>query len=239
MRKFILKDKYNTLIQGLIDDYNKDHSQKYIMGPDALCLIEILCERMELKPGMRVLDMGCGAGFTSIILVKEYGVTVFANDLWASASENYERFVKAGVDKQVFPFNAEAHNLPFASNFFDAAISIDAYHYFGTDECYLCDHYARLVKQGGQFGLVNPGLTREFTDGLPEEMKPLWEPNMYAWHSAEWWQSLWQKSNLVNVTYAKEIPEGKAIWRMTADYELHDADIDNYLTLMLMTATKK
>jgi len=36
---------------------------------------------MNLKPGMRVLDMGCGAGFTSIILAKECGVTVFANDL--------------------------------------------------------------------------------------------------------------------------------------------------------------
>ncbi len=36
---------------------------------------------MNLKPGMRVLDMGCGAGFTSIILAKEYGVTVFANVL--------------------------------------------------------------------------------------------------------------------------------------------------------------
>ena len=239
MRKFILKDKYESLIQGLIEDFNKSHSYNYIMGPNALCLIEILCEKMNLKPGMRVLDMGCGAGFTSIILAKEYGVTVFANDLWFPATENYERFVKAGVDDKVFPLQAEAHNLPYASNFFDAAISIDSYHYFGTDECYLCDHYARLVKQGGQFGLVSPGLSREFSTGLPEKMKPLWEPNMYAWHSSKWWENLWQKSGLVDVTYAKEIPDGKSIWRMTADYDLHDADTENYLTLMLMTAIKK
>lgn len=239
MRKFILKDKYESLIQGLIEDFNKSHSYNYIMGPNALCLIEILCEKMNLKPGMRVLDMGCGAGFTSIILAKEYGVTVFANDLWFPATENYERFVKAGVEDKVFPFQAEAHNLPYANNFFDAAISIDSYHYFGTDECYLCDHYARLVKQGGQFGLVSPGLSREFSTGLPEKMKPFWEPNMYAWHSAEWWEDLWQKSGLVDVTYAKEIPDGKSIWSMTADYDLHDADTENYLTLMLMTAIKK
>lgn len=239
MRNFILKEKYNTLIQSLIDDFNNSHSYKYIMGPDALCLIEILCEKMNLKPGMRVLDMGCGAGFTSIILAKEFGVTVFANDLWSCATENYERFVKAGVEDRVFPFRAEAHNFPFASNFFDAAISIDAYHYFGTDECYLCDHYAKLVKPGGQFGLVNPGLSREFTNGLPEKMKPFWEPNMYAWHSAGWWQQLWEKTDLVDVTCAQEIPDGKSIWRMTADYDLHDADIENYLTLVLMTAIKK
>lgn len=239
MRKFTFKDKYESLIQELIDDFNKSHSYNYIMGPNALYLIEILCEKLDLRPGMRVLDMGCGAGFTSIILAKEYGVTVFANDLWFPATENFERFKKAGVEDRVFPFNAEAHNLPYASNFFDAAISIDAYHYFGTDECYLCDHYAKLVKQGGQFGLVNPSLTREFTDGLPEKMKPFWEPNMYAWHSANWWKHLWQKSGLVQVTCAEEIPDGKAIWRMTADDELHDADTENYLTLMLMTAIRK
>jgi hypothetical protein len=44
---------------------------------------------------------------------------------------------------------------------------------------------------------------------------------------------------LVDVTCAEEIPDGKAIWSMTADYELHEADIENYRTLILMTATKK
>lgn len=238
MRKFNIKDKYEKLIQELIDDFNKSHDYNYIMGPNALYLIELLCEKLDLHQGMRVLDMGCGAGFTSIILAKEYGVTVFANDLWFPATENYERFIKAGVADKVFPFKAEAHNLPYADNFFDVAISIDAYHYFGTDECYLGNHYARLVKQGGQFGIVCPGLTKEFSNGLPDKMKPLWEPNMYAWHSPQWWQNLWQKTGLVDVTYAEEIQDGKAIWRMTADEELHDADIENYLTLMLMTATK-
>ena len=239
MRNFMLKEKYDSLVQELIDDYNKSHSFNYIMGPNALCLIEILCEKMNLQPGMRVLDMGCGAGFTSIILAKEYGVTVFANDLWFPATENYERFKKAGVEDLVFPIQAEAHHLPYANHFFDAAISIDAYHYFGTDECYLGDHYGRLVKPGGQFGLVNPGLSREFAGVLPEKMKPLWESNMYAWHSAGWWQHLWEKTGLVDVTCAEEIPDGKTIWRTTADYELHEADEENYLTLVLMTATKR
>jgi hypothetical protein len=129
--------------------------------------------------------------------------------------------------------------LPYADGFFDAAISIDSYHYYGTDECYLCDHYAKLVKQGGQFGLVNPGLTHEFESDLPEAMKQYWEPNMYAWHSAGWWRKLWEKSGLVEVTYADEIPDGKEIWRTTSDYELHDADVERYLTLTLMTALKK
>lgn len=50
---------------------------------------------------------------------------------------------------------------------------------------------------------------------------------------------MWQKSGMVDVIYSEEIPDGKAIWRMSADEELHDADTENYLTLVLMTATKK
>jgi hypothetical protein len=42
----------------------------------------------------------------------------------------------------------------------------------------------------------------------------------------------------IDVTYADEIPDGKSICRMTADYDLHDADTENYLTLMLMIAIK-
>lgn len=237
MQDYEYVKKYGNQIQELIDDIRKE--RVYFIGPNCIVLIEELCKKMTLKPGMRVLDMGCGAGFTSIILAKEFGVTVFANDLWFKATENYQRFIKAGVADKVFPIRAEAHNLPYANGFFDAAINIDSYNYYGTDECYLSNHYAKLVKQGGQFGIVDPGLTREFENGLPEALQPFWEPNMYAFHSAGWWKSLWQKSGLVDVTCAQEIPNGKAIWRATADDELLDADNENYLTLNLMTAIKK
>ncbi len=232
MRNFERCEKYYK-------KYGKFFEENKMLGPNAMWLIEILCEKMDLKPGMRVLDMGCGMGLTSIFLAKEFGVTVFANDLWINPTDNYHRFVEMKVDNKVFPIRAEAHALPYAENYFDAAISIDAYHYFGTDEIYLPNYYSKLIKQGGQFGMVSPGLTREFTNGLPESMKAHWEPDMYCFHSAKWWYKLWQKTGIVDVTYAESIEDGKEIWRATADYDLHDADSENYLTLIAMTATKK
>lgn len=220
-------------------NYKEFFEENKMPGPNAMWLIEILCEKMELKPGMRVLDMGCGMGLTSIFLAKEFGVTVFANDLWVSPTDNYKRFVEMGVDDKVFPIHAEAHNLPYADNFFDAAISIDAYHYFGTDETYLPMIYSKLVKKGGQFGILSPGLTREFDNGLPKAMKDHWEPDMYTFHSAKWWKDMWQKTGLVDVTYAEAIPGGKELWKLTADFDLHDADKEDYLTLMMLTAIKK
>jgi len=119
--------------------------------------------------------MGCGKGITSVFLAKEFGVTVFANDLWISATDNLKRFEEAGVAELVFPIHAEAHALPYAEGFFDAAISIDSYQYYGADETYFPCTYSKLVKTGGQFGIVVPGLTREFDKGYPDTLKEHWE----------------------------------------------------------------
>ena len=61
------------------------------MGPNVLWLTEALCQVMELKPGMRVLDMGCGKAMSSIFMAKEFGVQVWANDLWIKATDNWRR----------------------------------------------------------------------------------------------------------------------------------------------------
>ncbi len=91
-----------------------------LMGPNMLWPTEALCERVELKPGMRVLDMGCGKAISSIFLAKEFGVQLWANDLWIDATDNGSRIQAAGVEDRVFPIHAEAHALPYADGFFDA-----------------------------------------------------------------------------------------------------------------------
>lgn len=232
MRSFARCEKYYR-------EFPRFFEENKMLGPNPMWLIEILCEKMDLRPGLRVLDMGCGSGLTSIFLAREFGVTVFANDLWIKPTDNYKRFVEMGVDDRVFPIHAEAHALPYAANFFDAAISIDSYHYYGTDEIYFPTIYSRLVKPGGQYGIVSPGLTREFGNGLPEAMKPVWDADMYTFHSAKWWRELWEKTGLVDIKFAENIPDGKALWRSTSDFELLDADTQDYLTLILMTAIKK
>jgi cyclopropane fatty-acyl-phospholipid synthase-like methyltransferase len=135
----------------------KKYDEKWVsenwMGPNPLWLLEELCEHMELKPGMKVLDMGCGKGITSVFLAKEFGVTVFANDLWISATDNLKRFEEASVSDLVFPIHAEAHALPYAEGFFDAAISIDSYQYYGADELYFPCTFSITLK--GVVKLVN------------------------------------------------------------------------------------
>jgi ubiquinone/menaquinone biosynthesis C-methylase UbiE len=49
------------------------------MGP--LWLLQDLARDLDLRPGMRVLDLGSGKGATAVFLAKEYGVQVWAADL--------------------------------------------------------------------------------------------------------------------------------------------------------------
>ena len=56
-------------------------------GANALWLTEWLAESLDLQPGMRVLDLGCGRAVSSIFLRREFGVQVWATDPWRSACE--------------------------------------------------------------------------------------------------------------------------------------------------------
>lgn len=182
-----------------------------LMGPNVLWLTEALSQQMDLKPGMRVLDMGCGKAVSSIFLAKEFGVQVWATDLWIPATENWQRIQAAGLESQVCPIYAEAHALPFAEGFFDAAVSMDAYHYFGTNDLYL-GYFAKFIKPGGQLGIVVPGLAQEFTAGVPEHLQPYWNWEFYSFHSPEWWRNHWEKTGRVTVEQADRVPDGWKHW---------------------------
>ena len=52
-----------------------------MMGPNAWLIAEELTANLHLKRGMRVLDLGCGRGLTSVFLAEKFGVQVFAVDL--------------------------------------------------------------------------------------------------------------------------------------------------------------
>ena len=229
------------------------------MGPNPLQLLEELCGNLKLSPGMKVLDMGCGKGLSSVFLAKEFGVTVFANDLWIDATENLQRFEAAGVADRVFPIHAEAHALPYANGFFDAAISIDSYHYYGSDELYFPCTFSRLVKSGGQFGIATPGITREYKNGYPETLKSFWEGELsgelFSFHSAAWWRNLWEKTGIVDIKSCYNIPDPKELWYPWAhwakkhfkeyyggesdDVEFLEADTNNEIALIVMSAVKK
>ncbi len=178
----------------------------------ALWMAEWLSEALDLRPGMRVLDLGCGRAASSIFLHREFGVQVWATDLWFSVTENLHRIRDAGIEDGVFPLHVDARDLPFAAEFFDAIVSIDSFPYYGTDDLYL-NSLARLLKPGGRLGIVGAGLTREIEGAVPEHLREWWTPDLWCLHSAAWWQRHWERTGILEVELADSMPDGWRLWR--------------------------
>lgn len=180
-------------------------------GANSLWMTEWLAEALDLRPGMRVLDLGCGRAASSIFLCREFGVQVWATDLWFSASENLRRIRDAGVEGGVFPIHADARSLPFAAEFFDAVVSIDSFPYYGTDDLYLSD-LARFVKPGGPVGIAGAGLMREIDGPVPDHLLAWWDPSLWCLHSPEWWRRHWERTGFLTVERADTLPDGWQLW---------------------------
>jgi ubiquinone/menaquinone biosynthesis C-methylase UbiE len=181
-------------------------------GANSLWLTEWLTTALDLRPGMRVLDLGCGRGASSIFLRREFGVQVWATDLWFDPSERMERIRDAGVDDGVFPIHADARSLPFAAAFFDAIVSIDSFFYYGTDDLYL-NYLARFVKPGGQIAIAGAGLIQEIDGPVPDHLCDWWTQDVWCLHSAAWWRRHWERTGLVDIELADSLPDGWQFWR--------------------------
>jgi SAM-dependent methyltransferase len=184
-------------------------------GANSLCLTEWLSTALDLRAGMRVLDLGCGRASSSIFLRREFEVQVWATDLWISASENIQRIRDAGVEDGVFPLHADARSLPFGAGFFDAIICVDSYYYFGTDDLYL-NYLAQFVKVGGQVGIAGAGLMQEVQGPVPDHLRALWTQDFWSLHSAAWWRQHWDRTGVVDVEVADTMPDG---WRFWLDWQ--------------------
>jgi SAM-dependent methyltransferase len=180
-------------------------------GANALWLSEWLASAMDLRPGMKVLDLGCGRASSSIFLRREFGVQVWATDLWFSAAENIQRIRDAGVEDGVFPLNADARSLPFEADFFDAIVCIDSICYFGTDDLYL-NNLARFVKSGGQIGIAGAGLIQEIAASPPDHLRDWWTHDLWCLHSAAWWRRHWERTGILDIELADTMPDGWQVW---------------------------
>ena len=185
-------------------------------GANPLWLAEWLCGDVDLKPGMRVLDLGCGRARSSVFLAKEFGVTVTAVDLWNSAADNDAVIREAGVSDSVTAMQLDARNLPFADDYFDAIISIDAIQYFGTDSLYL-PYILRFLKPRGTIAFASAGLMREFDGAVPEHLVEFWRADAWCIHTSDWWRHHWGRTDLVKIEVADSMADGCKHWQKWAE----------------------
>lgn len=230
------------------EKYDQHFISQNFMGPNALLMLDEITQSIQLTRGMRVLDLGCGKGLTSIFLAKEYGVQTFAVDLWITATENYQRFLQMGVDDLVIPIHADAAEaLPFADAYFDALISVDAYHYFGNNDDYFEKLLKPLVKKGAPVAIAIPGTKEELNGIIPEALQPFLDEEGFATlHCKTWWTEILDKH--LDDFEIREMDCTDTAWRdwLSADHPMAKQDIEmmkadggKYLNLISITGKRK
>lgn len=179
-----------------IEKYRKYFTKEYLMGPNSFRLLdELIRRRPDDVRFHRTLDLGCGYALTSFFIANETDAGyVYAYDLWIPATENYMRIRENHLEDKVIPIHGNALDMPFAHAYFDAIVSVDAYHYFGCKEGVFAGSILPFVKKGGCVMIAVPGLKAQ-----PQgELKQLFETwaegdDAQLFKTAAWWEELLQK----------------------------------------------
>ena len=188
------------------DEQNFKFLQDTMWGPNGIRQAEELATQFTITKDMRILDLGCGMGLSSLYLAQEYGAKVFATDLFADPTQNYKNFQSLGVEDKIVPMLLDATQpLPFAKEYFDVIFSVGAYNMFGDNEEML-PKLIPYLKKGGYIAVAFPGLKYDFGDNVPKEMQPFWdEPEVARCiRGIEWWKELFGKAEGIEIVTISE-----------------------------------
>jgi arsenite methyltransferase len=124
-----------------------------------ISIAEQTIRRMELKPGDRVLDLGCGAGWATRILARLVsekpadGGQVVGLDV---SDEMISRARAASKDFENVMFVwGSASKIPWQENFFDKVLSIESFYYYPDQDRALAELFRVMAPKGQLYILIN------------------------------------------------------------------------------------
>jgi len=112
----------------------------------------LLLEQVELFPGAKVLDVGCGTGtvlrrMVDICEINGYGIDAEENMITEAKQKCPDMNIQI----------SRCEDIPFESQFFDVITACMAYHHF-ADRAGFAKEAARLLKLGGRLYIADPCL---------------------------------------------------------------------------------
>ena len=232
------------------EKYDIDIINQKIMGPNPLKLEEELMIDNRIKTGAVVMDLGSGQGITSVFLAKEYGFKVYATDLWSEKEENQKFFAEMGLtEKEIIAVKADATDLNYEKEFFDAVVSTDSYNYFGRDADYLDEKLLPFVKKGGYIYIVVPEMKKDCHSNIPKELLLSWTPEQLDYiHDIEYWKNIVSKSKDSKIISIVEMESNEECWndwiQCDNEYAINDrkaieAGVCKYLNFIAIVLKKK
>ena len=207
-----------------------------MMGPNSVRVLEELFGKypLQLSFDNLILDLGCGKGLTSLVIAKETGARVYANELWISAEENEKRFDEWSVGGQVIPVCEDANHLHFEEKKFNALVSIDSYHYFAGRKGFFQEKILPFIKDGGVVLIGIPGLKDKYTDRAEELLSDWLGDEAYMLKSPKTWKELIGNSNRIESVETWEMDCFDKAWSewLAVDNKFAQGDKQHFETII-------
>lgn len=130
---------------------------------------KLLIEKLAIKPGDKIFEIGCGTGATLVEIASQYDVELHGVDVLDEMLNAAEKRIKAGKfnDKITLHKISPGENLPFADNYFDKLYMESVIGFQDIDTIkFMLGEVRRVLKSRGVF-IVCEAFWKE---GVPDEI---------------------------------------------------------------------
>jgi ubiquinone/menaquinone biosynthesis C-methylase UbiE len=160
---------------------------------------------MDLRPGERVLDLGCGAGWATRLLARlvSDGPEGFGQVIGLDVSDEMIRRARAASRdfENVMYVWGSAQQIPWEENFFDKALSVESFYYYPDQERALAELFRVMAPHGRLFILINLYKDNPYSLRWVDEL----QVPVHALSEAEYVEML--KRNAFEKVEARRIPD--------------------------------
>ena len=156
-----MADKFHSQDENLQQEFNRwaEAGEGPKMEQHHLNITEKTIRRMNLRPGERVLDLGCGSGWATRLLARIVGEGPegFGQVVGVDVSDEMIRVarVESRDFENVMYVWGSATQIPWEENFFDKVLSVESFYYYPDQERALAELFRVMAPKGRLFILIN------------------------------------------------------------------------------------
>jgi len=156
-----MADQFHSQDEKLQHEFNRwaEAGEGPKMEQHHLDITEKTIRRMNLRPGERVLDLGCGSGWATRLLARIAGdgPEGFGQVVGVDVSDEMIRVARAESKdfENVMYVWGSATQIPWEENFFDKVLSVESFYYYADQERALAELFRVMAPKGRLFILIN------------------------------------------------------------------------------------